>query len=996
MRHCPNAILLTVFAFWFAVPAVWAQSNGQESFVVTHWGMEQGLPQSSVNDILQTRDGYIWLATFGGLVRFDGVSFTTYDRFNTACMRSDRVLRLFEDSQARLWVSTEDGLLLFENGQCEIHRFDKVAKSASALVVRVDGFGTVWASVYDTPYRLLNDKFVAVPVETDAATVDRAVADSNGIWMAYSSKLLRTLGNRIVLVKELTRELSDNIIDAVEFPARSGIVYIGTSGNGLFRYENDQIRSVSITQREHSQFIWKLHVDKKNQLWALNFYGMSLFNGTSFVEYEPYLNVKDVEIVTVFDDTEGNLWLGTTNQGLYQLRQSIISMIDRDQGLLTEQMLSLTRTPDGRFLFATNCGGVYEWKDGRAIPSTINRYLPNQCVWSIFADSKGRYWFGSRTLYQTDRLDKRGVELDRSTEFPVTDVNAIAEDRSGILWFGSLYGVVKYDGIRYQLITREHGLGNNDARTFYEDRSGRMWVGTAQGVNRIDGDKVVAIPLVTGPDPQTEPYVRAIHEDADGVMWFGTYGNGIYRWENGDITNIRKEHGLFDNIVSHLIEDENGEFWSGSNSGIFHTNRTLLNEFSKGRIRRVKSDFYGLRDGMNSAETNGGFQPNVIRDDSGHLYFPTVRGVAVVSTRSATSNERIPPVFITAIRADQTDLALGQPIELPYNTPYLEIVYTALNYRDAGKLRFRYRLQGLAETWIEVGDRRSALFTKLPPGEYVFTVSASADGTLWNEIGASVTIVVVPPFWGTTWFQVVLAGFFLVAGPSVFVLRVNKLKVEQEKKRRFTEQLIESQENERRRIAAELHDGLGQQILVIKNRAEMAQQSVADQDKTSHHLIEIMHSAMSSISDVRSITHNLRPVHLERFGLTDSLNTLCEDVRQTAKLECNYQIDDIDDLIPKERQIHFYRVIQEGITNIQKHSQAQHASVFIQRTESGIRAMLWDDGVGFDILAKRTSAGLGLSGMQERMQTLGGTIQLQSSPEEGTTLTLTIPNSTHV
>lgn len=978
-----------------AVPAIQAQTGSRESFVVTHWSMEQGLPQSSVNDILQTRDGYIWLATFGGLVRFDGVSFVTFDRFNTACMRSDRILRLFEDSSARLWVSTEDGLLQFNGLQCRLHGFNEVAKSASALVVREDGNGRIWASVYDSPYRLVNDRFVAVPVETAESDINQAIADSNSVWMAYSSQLLRTLGERIVLVKDLKAEVSDNIIDAVEYPVNSGIVYIGTSGNGISRYRNGRIDKVAITQREHSSFIWKLHVDRNNRLWALNFYGMSLYNGTSFVDYEPYQGLADVEIVSVIDDEEGNLWLGTTNQGLYQLRKSIISMIDRDQGLTTEQMLSLTRTPDGRFLFATNCGGVFEWTNGRARPSTINRFLPNQCVWSVFMDSKGRYWFGSRVPYVTESLDRPGIHLESQTGFPVTDVNAIAEDRFGNMWFGSLYGAVRYDGTRYRVFTKQDGLSHNDARVFYEDRAGRMWVGTAQGVNLIQGEQATIIHLAQGPNALTEPYVRAIHEDVDGVMWFGTYGNGIFRWQNGNVTNIRKEHGLFDNIVSHLIEDESGEFWSGSNSGIFRTSRVLLNDFHHKRVNRVKSDFYGLRDGMNSAETNGGFQPNVIQDGEGNLYFPTVMGVAVVSTRDASSNDRVPPVFITAVRTDQRDWALGSLIELPYNTPYLEIEYTALNYQDAGKLRFRYRLLGLEESWIEVGNRRSALFTKLPPGEYVFNVSASVDGSVWNEIGASVTIVVVPPFWGTVPFRLAVVMVFLFAGPIVYISRVNKLKAEQERQRRFTEQLIESQENERRRIAAELHDGLGQQILVIKNRAELAQQSVTDLDKTSHHLKEIMQSAMSSISDVRSITHDLRPVHLERFGLTDSLNTLCEDVRQTAKMECSYQIDDIDDLIPKERQIHFYRVIQEGITNIQKHSQARHASVFIKRTDSGIRAMLWDDGVGFDPQAKRSSDGLGLSGMQERMQTLGGSLQFQSNPEEGTTLTLTIPVSTH-
>ncbi len=954
----------------------------QRPYVVTAWGMEHGLPQSSVNDILQTRDGYIWLATFGGLVRFDGVNFTTYDRFNTECMRTDRILRLFEDSEARLWVSTEDGLLRFLDGDCRIYEFDKIANSPTAMVVRQDVEGFVWVSIYETIYLLIEDEFIPMEVEFGKALAETAMSNPNGLWIGYSDKLLRTYGRRIVLIQDFGGTTSD-IIDAVEHPTGSGIVYIGTSGKGIIRYQNGDVQSVGITEREHSSFIWKLHVDRKQQLWALNFYGMSLYNGTSFEDYDPIVGYDDVDVVSVLEDTEGNRWLGSTNMGLFQLRESVITMIDRDQGLQTEQMLSLTRTPDGRFLFATNCGGVYEWKNGRGWPLAANQFLTNQCVWSVFVDSKGRHWFGSRTLYRMDVLGEPGVELKPDTGFPYTEVNAITEDRSGTLWFGTMMGVMRYDGTEYR------AFPTADARILYEDRSGRMWVGTTQGVTRIAGNELTDIPI----DPQ--PYVRAIHEDTDGVMWFGTYGSGIYRWENGVVTNIRKEHGLYDNIVSHLIEDENGDFWSGSNNGIFRTSRAMLNRFHNKEITRVRSEFYSKRDGMNSAETNGGFQPNVIRDDDGNLYFPTVMGVAIVSTREAAENERIPPVYITSIRSDSRELSQESSIQLPYNSPYLEIEYTALYYRDAAKLRFRYQLQGLDDSWIEVGDRRSALFTRLPSGTYTFNVTASVDGTVWNETGASIDITVVPPFWETPWFRGILAVILLTLGPAVYATRVNQLKTEQEKQKRFTEQLIESQEQERRRIAAELHDGLGQQILVIKNRAEMAQFTVSDKEKTSHHLAEIMQSAMSSISDVRSITHDLRPVHLERFGLTDSLITLCEEVRQTANLECSYHIDDIDDLIPIDRQIHFYRVIQEGISNIQKHSKAESASVFVKRNEFGIRAVLWDDGVGFNPLSHKTSTGLGLTGMRERMVTLGGTIDFKSSLEEGTTITLNIPISTH-
>lgn len=956
--------------------------------------MEQGLPQSSVNDIIQTHDGYIWLATFGGLVRFDGVAFKTFDRFNTACIRSDRMLSLFEDRSGVLWATTEDGLLQFTGPSCRLHEFDTFTTSPSTMSVRQDVFGSIWAMVHNTPYRLEGDRFVPVMEETDESAVRLAMSGAEGIWMAYSNYLLRTFGNRIARVQDLSTFVDENIIDAVEFPAGSGTVYVGTSGTGIFRFQDGKVEPVSITNREHSQFIWKLHVDAHQQLWALNFYGLHRFESGRFRLFEPLTQQSDQFIVSLLDDNEGNVWLGTANQGLLQVRESIVTMIDRDQGLAIEQMLSLTKTADGSFLFATNCGGVYEWRNGSAKPLRLNRFLPNQCVWSVFKDSKDRYWFGSRELYMTTSLDKPGVLYNIKSGFPVTDVHAITEDREGNLWFGSQYGVVVDNGSVYRTLTQADGLSHNDTRVFYQDRSGRMWIGTTVGVNVVEGGQVRQIHLTVGGETEFEPYVRAIHEDSFGVMWFGTYGNGIYRWENGRITNIRREHGLFDNIVSHLVEDDSGYFWSGSNQGIFRTSRQMLDEFSRGRIHRVRSDVYGVRDGMNSAETNGGFQPNVIWDD-GQLYVPTVEGVAVVATLDAITSYRVPPVFITGIRTSTEVMESVVDIRLPHDNSFLEIDYTALHYRDAARLRFRYRLYGLSDDWIEVGTRRSALFTSLPSGNYTFELAASVDGVAWTETPAKVMIDVVPPFWQTLWFRILIGLVFVVTGPALYFRRVAKLQVEQERQRRFTEQLMESQENERRRIAAELHDGLGQQILVIKNRAEMAQLTVVDQEQTAHHLKEITQSAMSSISDVRSITHDLRPVHLERFGLTDTLNALCEDVRQTTPLDFSYQIDDIDTMIPPDRQIHFYRVIQEGITNIQKHSKAGHASVFVQRTDAGIRALLWDDGIGFDIHAKRSFVGLGLSGIEERMQTLGGSFHFQSNPDDGTTLTLTIPVTTH-
>lgn len=229
-----------------------------------------------------------------------------------------------------------------------------------------------------------------------------------------------------------------------------------------------------------------------------------------------------------------------------------------------------------------------------------------------------------------------------------------------------------------------------------------------------------------------------------------------------------------------------------------------------------------------------------------------------------------------------------------------------------------------------------------------------------------------------------------VAG-FIYYVRIEQLKRQNERQKRFTEQLIESEEHERKRIASELHDSLGQQILVIKNRAELARKLVENPDELGEQLDEIMQSATTSIEEVRSISHDLRPVHLERFGLTDAVKNLCEQIQETSALEWAYHVDDIDGIIPGKKEIHFYRVVQEGVNNILKHSGATQASVIIKKRPSGITSVLWDNGIGFKVGEKKNTAGLGLSGMGERIETLGGTVDIQSAKEEGTTIKIVIP-----
>ena len=347
--------------------------------------------------------------------------------------------------------------------------------------------------------------------------------------------------------------------------------------------------------------------------------------------------------------------------------------------------------------------------------------------------------------------------------------------------------------------------------------------------------------------------------------------------------------------------------------------------------------------------------------------------------------------MIEKLSSENMDFALNEKVTLPHDHAIFRIDYTALNFREPEKIQFRYRLEGLNDSWIDIGTDRSALYTKIPPGDYTFNVTASNSDGVWHPEGASFQIFVEPPFWNTNWFYSLVTLLFLTSGPSVYYWRVQKLKKENERQKRFTQQLIDSQEQERRRIAAELHDELGQQILIIKNRAELAQMQVDDPGFIDEQIAEIKESAVRSIADVRNISHGLRPVHLEKFGLTEAIETLCEQLERTSSIDWSYHAENIDGLIPKEKEINFYRIIQEATNNIQKHAMAKEAMVIVKKDEMKIEAKIWDNGKGFNAEDQKVLSGLGFSGMKERVETLGGILKVKSTKGEGTQLIVSIP-----
>ena len=484
--------------------------------------------------------------------------------------------------------------------------------------------------------------------------------------------------------------------------------------------------------------------------------------------------------------------------------------------------------------------------------------------------------------------------------------------------------------------------------------------------------------------------IRSLYEDAEGVIWIGTYDNGLIRYKKGEIKRITKNDGLFHENAFCTLEDDNGWFWINTNNGIYRVRKQQLNDFADGKIESVESISYNKKDGLLTLEGNGEKQPAGIKRSNGELWFPTQEGVAIVDPNKISENPLPPPVHIEEIFIDKKEIEnYGEAIEIQPETNNLEINYTGLSFTNSEFVKFRYRLEGLEDKWNEVGTRRTAFYNNIPPGEYTFQVLAANRDGVWNLEGAKLKIVKLPHYYETWWFYILSVLTALGIIGYIFYTRVSQFRKIAETKTEYSRRLIESQEAERKRLASELHDGLGQELIIIKNRAMLALNEGDDKEAVNKEISTISETASSALLGVREITNNLRPQLLDRLGLTKALKSMIRKVSGVVEIESD--IDLIDGLVSKNEEINIYRIVQESINNIIKHSKAENALVEIKHSEKSILITIKDNGIGFDSTKIQTkSEGLGLVGLKERVQLLGGEISIKSRIGDGTTIRVSI------
>ncbi|HST24311.1 MAG TPA: two-component regulator propeller domain-containing protein, partial [Blastocatellia bacterium] len=650
-------------------------------------------------------------------------------------------------------------------------------------------------------------------------------------------------------------------------------------------------------------------------------------------------------------------------------------------GLLYREVYPILQSRNGD-IWVGSILGLSRFRDG--VFKNIPLPEPHNLVQALCEDGAGRLWIGlvgGLLCYDNGKL-KILSSLVGAT------VCTILTDRYGNVWVGSERGLFKFDGERVAAhYTTKDGLPNNDVMVIHEDRHGQLWIGTYGTLAQFKDGQFISYPMA---ESVASNRIWSIYEDADGTFWIGSYDDGLSRFRDGRFFNYKMEHGLFNNGVFQTLEDRHGYFWISCNRGIYRVSRQELNDFADGRVSRINSVVYGKQDGMLNIECNGGRLPAGIIARDGKFWFPTQEGVAVVDPEAVYINRQAPPALIESVTLERDPVDFQSDVIIKPGQRDLEISYTGLSYIKSEQMKFKYRLEGLDTDWVDAGTRRVAYFPYLPHGEYTFRVIAANSDGIWNDEGASLKVVVRAAFWQRLWFWLLCAG--AVIGIAAFAIRgrIVQLRNKQAEREAFSRRLIESQEGERKRIAAELHDSLGQNLLIVKNWALIGLNALEKENPAREHLHEISETTSLALDEVREIAHNLRPYQLERLGLTNTIEHMVRQVKNSSDIEFITEIDNIDGLLSKESEINLYRVVQECVNNILKHSAATNAWVLIKRTANGAQITCRDNGQGFDSEASSRKGGTGLTGMAERVRMLGGRYTMETAAGKGATIRVTI------
>jgi signal transduction histidine kinase/ligand-binding sensor domain-containing protein len=989
----PGAIeknLLCRFALVFSLAAGSPSIPAAQSYFTRTWQVEQGLPQNKVTAVVQTRDGYLWVGTYNGLARFDGIHFTVFDENNTPELRSSRVTSMFEAADGALWIGTESGAV----SQYKDGRFTSLPLRANwgdgkIYAVTADDAGDIWLlSAVGELARARDGKVLSPPSGVVARVVFLARGQDGTIWIGREGVVSTLKDGR------LTAELSTNDYVQGFCAARDGGLWVAC--NGRIRKWKDGQWTADLGA---APWGWDIVANfaetsagvlaggtSRDGLW-LFFAGQT---NTPALHFNHTNGLPSDWVISVFEDREKNLWCGTGG-GLVLICPNNLETISPPDQWKSCPVLSVLPTADGALWVGTEGAGLYRLQNGGWTNFYLAQGIKNPYVWSLAADNEGKVWAGTwgggLFVQKDDTFDfAPGLEDFRQ---PVPALLSVSNG----LWIGTTAGPLFYQHGKLERFNEIAGEPFGDVRAIGQDKSGTLWFGTAGGgLVRCENGNFRRFKKSNG---LSSDFIECLHFADDGALWIGTFGGGLNRFKNGKLSVINREHGLPNGVIGHIEADGRGFVWLSSYAGILRASEKDLNRCADGETSAAPFVTYGINDGLPTLECSEGLGSAGGKAADGRLWFPTAKGLVMVDPKGVKTNPLPPPGWIEEMRVDDKKIADGnssRPLRIPPGRHRIEFAYTGLSFVAPEKMRFKCRLNDLETDWANAGAKRVATYNYIPPGNYVFQVVACNNDGVWNETGASLAFVVLPYFWQTAWFRF-LGGLVTVLAASVAVWfdtrRRMRRKLEWVERQRDIER-------ERSRIAQDIHDDLGAQLTGISLMSESARNKLATPELAADILEKIYSTVHELTRSMDEIVWAVNPRHDTLEGLAAYLERFAQDWLEAASFRCRLdmplQLPDWH--LTSEVRHNVFLAFKEALHNAVKHSGASEVFIRLTVNEKSFELAIADNGRGFAVSEKLNKSPVvpgraapsrnGLENMRRRLAAIGGSCEIQSAPGAGT------------
>jgi two-component sensor histidine kinase/ligand-binding sensor domain-containing protein len=997
-------------AFWAAAAAP-AAAREASWHSIEVWRQPQGLPQNSVLGIIQTRDGYIWVATRAGVSRFDGVRFKTFDDRTKTELLDGEVQALVEGDDGSVWVGTYGG------GLTRIHerRFTTYTTKDGLphdfiWTLDKDTEGGIWIGTSSGLSRFYRGSFTNYTTRDGLAhnTINAVRGNPDGtVWVGTSAGSLHLVRNGKVEPSGLA-PFPESIRMITRAP--DGTVWVATNG-GLFRWK-DGLTHYTTKDGLFSNRVPRVHLDHDGSLWIGTLGGICIFKDGVIRQVDVGEDLSATNVTGLLRDREGNLWAGYFDRGLARIRRGDFASYMKADGLPSHAITTLYADRSGTMWAGTSLG-LAVLRDDRWVPVSESYGLDGSNVTAIEEDTDGRLWVGTEKTVKRTRESLRCakppclspfVDVPTSVQRPLP--RAIVRDREGTIWVGTnTDGLLRYRDGAFTRFTSKDGLAHDDVKAIAEGPDGTLWVGTKYGLCAYRDGRFRAYGREDG---LVSDALEGLYVDAENTLWAATR-QGLVRFKDGVFTTITTAHGLFSTLIHNMVGDDHGNLWITSPKGVFRVRKQELEDFAAGKTTTVKSIVYGVEQGLPSTVVPGG-HVGALRDPNGRIWLGTARGVAVVDPAHLEINDAPPTVQIEEVSINGRVIDSAHAGAIRPGRGDISIRYTGLTFLAAHDVTFQYRLLGYDPQWVNAGTRRETSYTNIPSGHYTFQVKAANSNGVWNETGGSFSFVLEPHFYETPWFYLLCACAVVVAGVGLHNVRTRQLRARE----RHLERSVQERTHDLELAQAGLEKRVRERTAELAEVNETLRVSLTEKEVL---LKEIHHRVRNNLQIVSSLL-NLQSEHVADVPTLSALRESQDRVRAMAQIhEKLYQseglsrIDVADyirsmasslftsygvrgDLITLKLEVDDVKlgldtaipcglIINELISNALKHAfpNGRAGEVRVELRSSGDGRLLLrvsDDGIGVpDGFDPRRSRSLGLQLVQALTDQLDGTVEIR-------------------